>query len=230
MVNRFMVDCMHKNLTAIDTAFLVKNQLIAGYVTGSPDVKWTPADWAYATKLGLETVTIDQGFTGSPVPTAVVRDAEAGAWPIDLIIDEAKWLATRPTLYAGRIDMTSLVNQGWKKDIWLAWPMDHIPTKEEILRAHPEYAKANLIGVQIGTTTLYDHSVIYDPYWPNKAPIVEDIMQFPGVPGSWITAEFYDTPHGTVIAGVGTNGDFFYAMRAKGSTTWSQPVHIVSVP
>lgn len=227
MADRFMIDCIHANLKMIPIAVMKQNQLAALYVTGSPDVKATPADFIYIMQLGLIPVTIDQGFTGSPIAGAMVRDVEPNAWTPANAINDKPWVPDRPTIYADRLDMTTVVNDGWTKDIWLAWPMDHIPTKDEILTAHPEYAKANLIGVQIGTTPLYDRSVIYDPDWPNL-PEENTMIVIPGWPGKWLNFVFFDTPTATVLVGMGTDGDIFTAYRLHGTTVIHGPSRLVT--
>src|SRR5215469_15668780 len=128
MANRYMVDCTHANLHKIDPVFLKTNQLMAGYDTGSPDVKWTSDDFRYVMSLGLGVVHIDQGFTGSPISVDTVRDVEPGAWN-SVTAETTTWTAKRPTIYCDRNDLIEVLQLGWTKDIWLAWPMDHIPTK-----------------------------------------------------------------------------------------------------
>lgn len=174
--DRFMLDCIHANLHSPPvTAALHTVGMAAGYVTGDTVVRWTEPDWQYIASLRLVPVTIDQGFTGSPVPTANVRDVEQGAWSPTSAVNTAGWSAARPTIYAARSDMTTIVNElEWTRDIWLSWPLDHIPTKAEVLAAHPEYAKANLIGVQCGFAPEYDKSVIYDPAWPKTGDPMPD--------------------------------------------------------
>lgn len=167
MSDRYMIDCTHANLPSVSFA---GSQLAAGYVTGSPDVQWTSDDWRYAASLGLTPVTIDQGFTGSPVPTANVRDVESGAWTPQNAVNVAGWTAVRPTIYAARNDMGTVVSLGWKGDIWLAWPQDIPPSRDQVLAAYPQFKPANLVAVQWKFRTGYDESIVYDAYWPSRAP------------------------------------------------------------
>ena len=228
-MDRYMVDTMHKNLRSISVSFMKSNQLCALYVTGSPDVKATPADFSYIIQLGLIAVTIDQGFTGSPVPNAIVRDIEAGAWPTDLIKDESNWHADRPTIYANRTDAQTLINEGWRKDMWVAWPNDHIPTKAELIGDMPALAKVNLIGAQIGTTATYDHSVIFDPFWPGLPPVIgNEVLIYPNIPGRWLSPlDFkYDAAaHKLIGVGYGTSFDV-YKVETTDLVHWTGPVRL----
>jgi hypothetical protein len=221
-----MVDCTHANLHLIDVSFMKSNQLAAGYNTGNPDVRWTPNDWQYVIDLGLKTVTIDQGFTGSPIPTANVRDVEAGAWPTDLVTDETNWTTPRPTIYADRTNALILINQGWRKALWIAWPNNHIPTKAELINDMPELALVDLIGAQIGTTNTFDHSVIFDPYWPAPIPKGESVnfVTLPNIPGNWTIPPTFFPPdeNGNIFGfGYGTTNKVYQLKLAKGATAWT---------
>jgi hypothetical protein len=50
---------------------------VAGYVTGTSEVRWTPQDWARFDPATTSLVRIDQGFTWPPLPTSYdVLDVE----------------------------------------------------------------------------------------------------------------------------------------------------------
>jgi len=220
MASRFMVDCTHANLHKIDPAFLKTNQLIAGYDTGDPTVRWTPDDWNYVAGLGLKTIHIDQGFTGSPVPSDVVRDVEPGAWNA-VVAESEKWTALRPTIYCDRNDLMEVLSLGWRKDLWLAWPLPSIPSKDFVLSTYPQLAQCNLIGVQIGFTSVYDHSVIYDTYWPNVPPATVAVPHVIGMTeqdGASAIAKAGLHPHGPPIPLIKTQSPVAGTMVAPGST------------
>ena len=185
MTYRFMIDCKHANFPRVS---FTGCQLAGGYATGTPDVRWTSGDWGHVTGMGLIPVTIDQGFTGSPVPTANVRDAEPGAWGVADAIDTHGWTAARPTLYAARSDMLAAVELGWRGDMWLSWPQPTPPTRAFVLAAYPELQQANLVAVQYAENVdgIYDKSVVYDPYWPGRPPT-------PAPPG-WTESIVQDLP------------------------------------
>jgi hypothetical protein len=217
-----MIDCTHSNLRGIPVVTMKQNQLGAGYDTGSPNVQWTPEDYTYIHGLGLIPVHIDQGFTGSPVMTATVRDAEAGAWTVQSAINKNGWTAARPTIYAARNDMLNVVQEGWTGDIWLSWPLNSIPTKDFVLKTYPQLAKANLIGVQMGFTNTYDRSVIYDPDWPNKPQA--KIVTVPNVVGmteekaAQVIASAGLHPHGPPLVKVISQSPAAGTKVAAGST------------
>jgi hypothetical protein len=220
MANRYMVDCTHVNLHKISQAFLKTNQLIGGYDTGSPDVKWTSDDWHYVLSLGLAPVHIDQGFTGSPVLSDVVRDVEPGAW--SAVTAETKpWTAQRKTIYCDRNDLGEVLQLGWTGDIWLAWPMDHIPTKQDVLTAFPGLLKANLVAVQIGFTGVYDHSVIYDTSCPNVPPglaTVPNVIGMTEQDAAETISQAHLHPHGPPLVKVVTQTPKAGSRVAPGST------------
>ncbi len=70
-----MGDAIHVNVGALQHAAAADGRRVR---TGTPDIEWTAADWALFP--GIPHVTIDQGFINSPVPSAIVRDVEPGAW------------------------------------------------------------------------------------------------------------------------------------------------------
>ena len=170
-MTRTMYDATSANEANVDYATA---QMAAVYTTGSPDVEYSAAQIADLAAQGLVIVTIDQGFTGSPDPDAVVRDVERGAWTAQSAVDRSNWTAKRPTVYAARNDMLTVIADGWTKDIWLAWPSASPPTREFVLSWYPELAKANLVAVQwqFDIDGTHDASVVYDNTWPNAAPPV----------------------------------------------------------
>ena len=69
-----MVDAIHASCRNIPTS----TKKVGGYVTGSPDIQWTAADWAHFSNSGL--VHINQ-IPGNPL-LGNVLDMEAGAWTL----------------------------------------------------------------------------------------------------------------------------------------------------
>lgn len=166
---RTMYDATAANSPNVDYA---QAQMAAVYTTGSPDVDYEQPEIQGLADQGLVIVTIDQGFTESPDETAVVRDVERGAWTAQTAVDRSKWTNKRPTIYAARNDMFTVIDDGWTGDIWLAWPSSTPPTREFVLSWYPELKKANLVAVQwaFDVDNTHDVSVVYDPYWPTPAP------------------------------------------------------------
>lgn len=136
--------------------------MVAYYVTGSSDIKWTDAQKALFPKA--EMISIDQGFIGSPVATAMVRDVEPNAWTPQTAIAVKPWDAERPTIYCDRSDLQTVIAEGWRGDVWLAYPGWSGPTP-------PVYPGVNVVAVQRTFDTDWDVSTVYDPYWPHKPPV-----------------------------------------------------------
>lgn len=123
-----MVDAIHANVGNVSTAV----PKVAGYVTGTPDIEWTDADWQRFPSSGH--VRIDQGHGSLLIDGVDVYDIEAGALSPSMVVDivhkriEAghEWT----TLYAGhaklqacRIALEQGGPHGWYNghvDAWLA--------------------------------------------------------------------------------------------------------------
>lgn len=162
MTRPYMYDAISANaasLVALDP------QIVAGYGTGSSDIKWTGADvdlFPHAT-----IVEIDQGGAGSPQYVANVQDVESGAYSVAQIPGwVAKCTAPRPTTYVSGVNLTSALNAS-KADIWLAAPGMSDLEALAVMKATPR-----IVAVQNAWEPTYDRSIIGDPYWPEKAPVV----------------------------------------------------------
>lgn len=166
MNNRTMYDAEGINAQRLKDAF-PSAAMVAMYVTGSPDVIWTPerrALFPHATH-----VTIDQGFTGSPKMFANVRDVESGAWTAAKAVDRSGWKTARPTIYAGRYRLDQCISAGWRGDVWLSWPgwRGTVP---------PIFGGVRIVAVQNKFLGWYDESVVFDPYWPYNPPVEEHVQ------------------------------------------------------
>jgi hypothetical protein len=169
-MTRTMGDAIAANAPTLATASGL--QLVAGYVTGSSDILWTASDWALFPNQVH--VTIDQGYTGSPVPSADVRDVETGAWSASGAVDSGPWTAARPTIYCNQSTLPSVLSAGWQGDLWLAivgW---------EPGQALPSAPGCNIAAVQNNLDAgggAYDLSVVLDPYWPLEALVASPQLQ-----------------------------------------------------
>lgn len=153
-----MIDCTHQNVQTVYKDFGANKAIvIAGYDTGSASVDWTTPDWNLF--RGHTLVTIDQGFTGSPVSGAIVRDVERGAWTPRQAVDKTNWHPARPTIYCDRNDLNTVIADGWRGDVWLAYPgwLNPFP---------PNYPQVNIVAVQDTSNAAYDKSIVYDTSWP----------------------------------------------------------------
>lgn len=184
MLNRLMYDCIHDNVSTIKRLFKPGN-LVAGYLTGSPDIRWTAADFSNFPSQSV--VTIDQGFTGSPVITAMVRDVERGAWTPANAVKEP-WTTPRPTIYCNKTDLQEVIALGWKGNIWLAHP-------EPMPSTAPHYPGVTVVAQQFGFHSNYDVSVVFDTNWPHS-PAPVDVLSVTGHAGY---ANFGWTYHPDII-------------------------------
>lgn len=151
----------------------------AGYVTGPPSIQWTAA------QLATAQVTIDQGSTGSPVPTANVRDVETGAWTPASAVVRAGWTAPRPTIYCDQDTLPQVLADGWQGCLWLAIPGWLIG------QALPSAPGCQIVAVQNQQDAgngAYDLSVVLDPTWP-EAEVGAYIIQVPA--GGTVEAAYY---------------------------------------
>jgi hypothetical protein len=171
VMTRLMGDAIHDNVAAL--AAVPGLQLVAGYVTGSPDIIWTAADWDLFPSLPH--VTIDQGYTGSPVASAIVRDVETGAWTPANAVATSPWTPARPTIYCNQSTLPAVLAAGWQGDLWLAivgWATGD---------ALPAAPGCTIVAVQneLDVGNAYDLSTVIDPYWPLEAPVTYPVF----VPG-----------------------------------------------
>lgn len=131
--------------------------MVAGYDTGTPDVKWPPPEWLLFPHAVH--VHIDQAGPGAPSRTAHVMDVQPGAYrPPDVPAWVAQSHAPRPTVYCDRNDLPA-VQAFFHGPVWLAWPGwngEPLPRGNEI------------VAVQNVVTATYDTSVVFDPTWPGK--------------------------------------------------------------
>jgi len=163
--------------------------LVAGYVTGTPDVQWTPDDWARFPSVPH--VTIDQGYQSPPVTTATVRDVEQFAWTPAAAVDRSTWspAVTRQTIYCNRSDLVTVLADGWRGDLWLAIP------GWQPGQPLPPAPGCTVVAVQNDyTVPAYDLSLVLDPDWPARNGVLMKILDIDrstvpaGVnwPGQWL--------------------------------------------
>lgn len=144
--------------------------MVLGYVTGTPDIRWTPEDWNRFPES--RRVTIDQGGEGSPVLGAVVRDVETGAWqPKEAAVDRTGWNVPRPTIYCNENTLPRILAAGWKGDLWLAIPSAAPPATP------PGVPGCRVVAVQYRFESAYDESVIFDDSWPEREVTMSDELQ-----------------------------------------------------
>lgn len=216
-MSRSMGDAIHANVQTLVPLHL---QLVAGYDTGTPDIKWTPADWALFP--GVPHVHIDQGYGTARSLTANVLDFEAGAFNpamATLLINANE--SPDPTVYVNRDNMGATIfsarqSPKFKGAVWLSFPGWN---PGDPLPALPTDCRYVAIQNRLGGP--YDLSVVLDDTWPGGAVKPYNI---PGIPGTW-TGEVTVTPNAdgsVVVSGYGTNGNL-YVVKAVGGK-WGSPV------
>lgn len=143
--------------------------VVMGYDTGDPTTRWTALDWKRFPRA--RKVHIDQGFTGSPVLTATVRDVEPRAWGARQAVQDTKgWNPVRPTIYCDQADLPAVLNAGWHGDLWLAILTTRPPA------APPDIPGCTVVAVQHRFGSLFDTSVVFDDFWPERKPAVSGIQ------------------------------------------------------
>lgn len=194
-------------------------EMLAIYLTGSPDIRWTSAQVALFP--GVKTwVRIDQGGPTAPQHSANVIDVEPGAYRPDVAMVD--WLnactAPRPTVYCDRNDLPSVMSL-WKGDIWLAAPG---LSEAECLALAAN--NKQIVAVQNVFGGTFDKSVVIDPNWPEKAvvnpppPPPVNHEKAPAPPGEW--KQF------AAMFGVGLDGHIWYTAYNPATGVWTAPVKV----
>ena len=86
-----MVDCTHDH---VNTCSQTTAEVMAGYVTGTPDIRWTPEDWKQADKQPVPRILIRIDQSNSDLPliadTTLTKDIEPGASGNPVAVEVAK--------------------------------------------------------------------------------------------------------------------------------------------
>jgi hypothetical protein len=158
-----MGDAIHVNVPTL--AAVPGLDVIAGYVTGTPTIQWTAADFARFTQ---PIATIDQGATGSPA-TATVRDVETGAWTPAAAVD-TPWNVPPgqiPTIYCNQSNLPAILGAGYQGALWIAFP------GWQPGQPLPSAPGCTFVAVQnqLDVANAYDLSEVLDPTWPLESPM-----------------------------------------------------------
>jgi hypothetical protein len=204
-MTRTMGDAISANVTALETAGV---QMVAGYVTGTPDIAWTAADWALFSSLPQ--VTIDQGNTayGSPVASADVRDVESGAWTPTSAVVLAGWTAARPTIYCSLDVLPQVESAGWQGDVWVAYYTSAAPSTPPAVPAGMTCVAVQWTDTGGGGT--YDLSAVFDPWWPDLPPQEGEGVQ---------AYQYSDGRQGVAL--IATNGQIWVTEQSSPGSGWT---------
>jgi len=162
--------------TRSNVGALPKNiQLASGYDTGTPDIQWTPLEWAKFP--GMPHIHIDQGFGDTRAIEAhvTVFDVELQAFQPDqaeALIDANA--SVRPTIYVNRGNLiatiaSALRSSHWKGDIWLAYPGWKIGVP-----LPPIPATCRYVAIQDTFAATYQLSTVLDNSWPGPLPAPDE--------------------------------------------------------
>jgi len=165
-MSRTMGDTIHANASILQGANI---QLVAGYDTGTPDIKWTDPDWAMYP--GITHVHIDQGYGDSRSVEAhvLVFDVEPGAFnPAQAAALLDANTSVRPTIYVDRFNLLPTIvsaknSKNWLGDVWLAYPGWHSGVPLPILPSGCRY-----VAIQDSYMHSYDLSTVLDDSRPFK--------------------------------------------------------------
>ena len=156
-------DCIHANISHLPPG------QSAGYTTGSPDIRWTAADWAAHPKA----IRICQDTAASDT-TADVLDVERGAATNS---ETARWYSSArtsytagtrpgqrlPAVYTSAANVTALVNAlkaagvSSGPRLWIAnWNLSDTQAAAAVVAASGPYP---IIGVQYASGQFYDSDV-----------------------------------------------------------------------
>lgn len=171
---RYMYDATSENASQ-----LVQHNpdMVAIYLTGTSNIRWLSPQVLLFPHVKTW-VRIDQGGFTSPQYEANVFDVEPFAWAMTNAIAATKrCTAPRPTIYCDRNDYRT-VPDSYTGDLWIAAP--GLSDTEAMALAATD---KRIVAVQNLWAKTYDRSIVIDPYWPEKAPVI--------VPPSALTAAPY---------------------------------------
>jgi hypothetical protein len=169
-----------------------------GYTTGSPDIKWEPADWA----AHPGAVRIDQDVTASD-GTADVLDVERGAaTPADCpgwakraqasYAAKARTGQRAPAIYTSESNITTVVNAliagGVHSGVYLwgaDWSIGAGGAADDVLKGNGPFP---VIGMQYSSGTYYDTDV-FSSAWLSQTAVPAPPpppMLSQGATGPWV--------------------------------------------
>ena len=212
-MTRYMYDAISSNAPVLKQ---FNPEMIAIYLTGSADIRWTTAQVALFPNTKTW-VRIDQGGATSPQFAATVFDAEPNAWSIPgAIAATKKSTAPRPTVYCDRNDYKT-IPASYTGAIWLAAP--GLTDAQAVALAATD---KRIVAVQNLFAGTYDRSVVVDPNWPAKAPVPPPPPPPPPPVQFTVQVERYQPGFGWVLEQTfKTEAGTKYRARVNNSKAWS---------
>lgn len=214
-------DAIHVNASAIPS----NAKVVAGYDTGTADIKWTPDDWARFPSA--RHVHIDQGFGNAFVRTANVIDVERGAYSPAQV---RKWIEVNetgdPAVYCNQSTLPLVLNTGYRGNVWLA----RITTQEPVV---PVTVKGcTVVAQQFEFKTAFDVSAVFSDEWPKSGGKMS-VSQFDAPSGlrrvTTVAVEWQDVP---AVNGEAPTGYHVEAIEMNGNTftSFDTPVAYAEIP
>lgn len=212
---RLMGDATSDNVAAL-VEIAGELELVAPYVTGSPGIMWTEQQRALFPAPRWQQATIDQGFTGSPVRGALIRDCETGAWSIVDAMREP-WDNPQKTIYLSLNRLPELVAAGWHGNVFIAHWTGVRPTLPPVMPAGMRCVAQQFIRVDSGPAAAhgaYDLSAVFDDTWCAAAAHKPANKRLPAPPGAGVSA---------VCAIVAADGRLYTAVWDERTDKWTAP-------
>jgi hypothetical protein len=161
-----MTEVIGFDVTHANIGSLPPGQQYAGYSTGSPDIRWTPADWAAhpgALRIDQDAAASDGTADYLDIERGAATDGEAAGWYRRALLNYRA--GTRPGqrwpgIYVSQGNVTPLVNAliaggvtSGPKLIIAHWNLPELEPILELARASGPFP---LVGFQVLSTAQYD--------------------------------------------------------------------------
>lgn len=159
-MTRYMYDAIHANAHTL-VGVVQPNDLIAIYLTGTPNIRWTTADVELFPEVKTW-VRIDQGGLTSPQHGANVVDVEPGAWSAANADAQITKFRSPQTIYVNRSQLHTV---SAKVPIWLAAP--GLSDAQAIALAKMD---CRIVAVQNVWASTYDRSIVVSDTWMSPDP------------------------------------------------------------
>ena len=200
---------------------------VAGYTTGTPDIRWTAEQFAQFP----DAIRIDQDARASD-PTADILDVEAGAATIAECAPWVKaarqnWLSAKrpgqrePGIYCSKSMVTAVANAlvagGVDRcPLWVAsWGIGTSGATKLLLDSGGPYP---IVGVQFQNFARFDESLFLDS-WLSNVSGKKAAVQAP--PGQWIDPKLW-TWKDVAIVGLGLDGNLHSFVYDDAKDTWTK--------
>lgn len=217
-------DAKHVNVSAIP----LNAKVVMGYDTGTPDIKWTPQDWARFPRA--RKVHIDQGFGAAFVKTSNLMDVERGAYSPSQIHEWMHDNTTEdPAVYCNQSTLPFVLDTGYRGNLVLA----KLTTQEPVIPM--TVPGCTVVAQQFEFKTAFDVSAVFSDQWPKQGgPMSSVQFDAPGnlhetvartIAWSAVPAVNGKNPDSYTVEAIELNGNTFTKFDVP-----SSPAGIVGIP